>query len=510
MATYTWNGLGFNEGTLSTQFMLDFYNNLYLYEQNYNGFFPCTVDSNNNPQYAGSLQYVVKFIPSGTQFDQAFGYTEDQIYNVDTQILNGKLGIFQSNSTNVVDSYTQDTSSYVNTTVTTALSGAGISQAIAANAPYLVSPEMNFSFQEILNNWSDGPTMIKNLSNILTNHQSNLVGTNASVQRIMDFKKKLIRQQANLGDQHRVVQNNTSTFLGSGTFTSLASAFPSQFHPLVGLLQNHNSFASQQITNLLPRIASGAGSSIEGVVNGIVNGLFGSNPSGIPNIINPIDKFVTDLNTISTSSNSLINQLENSGFQSLSNQISYTNQVVNLLNNIMAKIPVNSQIPIPTTVTDPTVINNTLTSYYNAQLGLNQNAASSSSQAATNQLLALMKMAGPSTTNQNNPTAPPTYVADNPVYGGSLINLGPLQSIFNGEKDPSISAPSITLSPDPSVQSQQNNTTVAQNSANQPGVSNAPTQGVGINNLDEVPLRPRNTPVDGSLGDYNISQGLIA
>jgi len=509
MATYIWNGLNFNEGTQPTQFMLDPENNLYLFEQNYLGFFPCTVDSSGNPQYSGNLQYAVAFIPAGIQFDQAFGYTQDQVYAVDTTILNGRLNIFQSNATNIVNASTQNTSSYVNTTVTTALSGAGIAQATSTAAPYLVSPQMNFTFQEILKNWVNGPTMIANLASLLSNHQSNIVGASASVQRITDFKKKLVRQQAVQANQVAIVQNNSSTCLASGTFGAMATAFPNELQPLIGVLQNHNSFTSQQLTNLLPTIATGAGSSIESVVSGIVSGLFGGNSSNVPSIINPIDKFVVDLNTISTSNNSLINQIGNSGFSSLPSQTNYVNQVVNLLNNVMSQIPVTSQTPAPTPVTNPTVINNTITSYYDSQLNLNQNAATSSSQAATNKLLALMQASGPSTTNQNNPTAPPTYVANNPVYGGSFINSGPLQSIFNGEEDQSVIAPNITLSPDPSIQTQQNNTNVAQNAANAAGVSRTPTQGAGINTLDEVPLRPRNTPVDGSLGDYDITLGII-
>lgn len=507
MATYTWNGSSFNEGTLTTQFMLDFYNNLYLYEQNYGGFFTCTVDTSGNPQYDGTVQYATQFIPNGTQFDQAFGYSDSQVTTVTTSILQGRLGIFQSTGTNVVDLTTQDPSSYVTNTITPALSAYGTSEALSEYAPFLNNVNFNFGLQDIMT-WGNGKQIINQLAGILSNHQSNLLGIQQGATSIIDFKKKIIRRQTLLANSVRTNQATTQTFMTSGSFGALQSAFPSEFSPFTGVIGNANTISSNNMAGLLP--SNLGGGNVQGVITSAIGKVFGgSNTNGVPNIINPIDKFVTDIGDLQKPNANFLNNIPNTGFSSITNQISFINQAVNILNNIVSKIPVTNTIQLPNASTNTANINSALTSFYKAQISTTstQPAAISTTQKANNQLAILMAQTGPTNTSTI-PVSAANYDINDPSQGGSLLNTPVLSSIFNSEEDSTVKAPNINVSPDPSVQANQYLQIISQNQANQPGIVNTPAQGTGFNIFEEIELRPRNNPITGTPGDYNSNPGL--
>jgi hypothetical protein len=72
------------------------------------------------------------------------------------------------------------------------------------------------------------------------------------------------------------------------------------------------------------------------------------------------------------------------------------------------------------------------------------------------------------------------------------------------QADPSVTQPNLNLSPDPTVQTQQSVTSAQQTAANLAAIFRTLPPGSSFNNLDEVPLRPRNIPLNGTQGDYQI------
>lgn len=505
MANYIWKGDSFFEADPVTQFLEDTAGNLYFYEQNYKAFFTSALDSNNQPQYSGNT-FMPDEVVADTQLSDT-NYTLSQVNNVATVLLNGKLNIFKNTNNNVVNAFTQNPSSFVGTTVTENASGGyGTSEALKAFAPYLANLNSNFGMQEVLK-WANGPQLVKKLSELLNNHQNNINIVEKSAKAIVDFKKKLLRRQVALGDSLRQTQNTTETFLASGSFDSLQSAFPTEFSPLKSILHNSNSILSTKMSNILPNNL-GAGN-VQNIISGAVSGLFGnsSDSHGIPNIVNPMDKFVVDIGNLTDKTHSIFTSVVNQGFDSLQHQIEFTNQAVNMLNNIVSQIPVVTSGAVTALETDADKINTALKDFYKAQAqkGVSSSNPPSVSQKAVDQLYTIMKQHGPPIIS--NLVSGILDVSD-PAKGGSILNLSGLSGIFGGEQDPSIVQPNIVISPDPSIAQAQNEQELAKAKANQPSINQIIPRGSGFNQIEEVGHRPRNNPVNGLDGDYHISTGV--
>jgi len=497
---YTWNGYGFdNADFVPTQFfsttLVGFsFNITYLYEQNYNGFFPVNVDASNNVTLVNPNVSEPISLVQNTVLVPLF--LDDQIIGIDTQILNNRLLMFKNNATDIVSTYTQDPSSFVQNTISVALSGSGIGMAVETYAPFLISPELNFGLNDALKNWVNGPDLIKKLNSLFQSHQAEILKVEQGAKRISDFKKKLVKQQVALADRIRNIQGTTESFLASSTFTSLASAYPGTFGKLEGLLHNSNSLLSGKLASIMPTAGLDAGSSIEGIINKFIGNIK-------PTIVNPIDKLFVDIAKLDNAATGILDGLPGNGFESFAHQKDFTNQVVNLLNNIVAKIPITPTFTAPNPLTSPVLINNEITAHKNSILNINSSAATTTSQKAVMDLLKLMSINGPTLKSVVS-----NIVQNDSFHGGTFKNLSIIKSVLGTEVDQSITPPNVSQSPDPIVAQSQNDRSVAQTKADAPGVSRNFTRGSGINILDEVPLRPRNIPLDGSDGDYQVISGI--
>lgn len=137
---YVWTGSGFQGLTfVATQFFTDPNNNLYLYEQNYNGFFPFTL-SNNVITYSGNGMAVT--VANNTVFtvDPSLA---NQVSNGCAQVFNIRFQAFTNQSKNILHIYTQTPSSYVVNTITQGVSAnsTNVTAALQTYAPFLVSTQ---------------------------------------------------------------------------------------------------------------------------------------------------------------------------------------------------------------------------------------------------------------------------------------------------------------------------------------------------------------------------------
>ena len=322
------------------------------------------------------------------------------------------------------------------------------------------------------------------------------------------LKRKLSEKQALVADSLSINQTNTTTMSASGTFAGFESTFGGNFTNLNNVLSNASKQGASQLSHLLPSKLGGG--NVQGTIQNSINSLFGSNTSsvGIPNIINPIDKFVADLEDLANPAASFLQNIVNEGFSTVENQLNFVNQALNVVNNTISKIPITNTIPIPGQANNNVAVNNALTSYYKSLFISASKASStpiSSNQQAINQLNALMAINGPTTTNTTPPTAT-NYDPNDPSQGGTLFGTPVLSSIFGAEEDPSVSQPNINISADPSIGANQLLSGVQQTQANQGGTTNAFQHGNGFNIFPEVDLRPRNQPVIGTQGSYDINE----
>jgi len=503
MPTLTWQNydLGFIETNNPTTMFLteNSTNSLYIFENNYFSFFTCLIDpSNNNPILDPQAQFTTTFIPPNTTFTTT-SYTQSQINFVTNQILQGKLSIFQSNSENLINLITQNPSNFVQNNITPILSTTGLPTALSTNASTLIDPQFNFSINEI-QNWKNGAKILGQISNALTLYQNNLVKIQSSVNSIVDFKKKLLRRSIVIADSIRKDQANLQTFNTNNTFGALENAFPTSFTKFNNVIKNSNTLSSTHLSNLLPQnIGTG---NVQQVLSSTINSLFGNT---IPQIISTPDKFLLDISNLENDTINSITSTITQGFASLTDQLNFINQVLNVCSNIVSKLPITPTIAIPTTSSNTQQINTSLTSFYQSQFqsAVTSTNATTPSQKTSNDLQTLMNSVGPP--NLTIPLPSQNSDPNDPSQGGSIINTSIFQSLFNGEVDPSVSSPNLNISQDPFIAVQQLFNNLQQQQINQPGIIETPTNGNGYNVFEEIPLRPRNNPVNAEIGDYTIN-----
>jgi hypothetical protein len=149
---------------------------------------------------------------------------------------------------------------------------------------------------------------------------------------------------------------------------------------------------------------------------------------------------------------------------------------------------------VPNAITNPNQIFSILTANTNSFLGNNTNTlVPSVAQQAINSLISITAMTG---------SAPVTSAAQT-SYTTMLPSLTGVLSFI----DPNIPTPNISTSPDPSIALLQSFLGGQQTTANFAAIFRQLLQGQGYNNFNDVPLRPRNTPVTGELGSYAIDIG---
>jgi hypothetical protein len=304
------------------------------------------------------------------------------------------------------------------------------------------------------------------------------------------------------------------------------------------MLNSNSQLLGNQISSLLPTSGLSSGTAISGIVDNFINsnlqGIFGS---VIPAIINPMDKIVADISklesTVSSFSNngslgsaSILNSIPLNGFNSITDMSNFANQSVNVLSNIINKIPISLNKSAPNSITNLNAINTAITTYKQLQTGkISLNSNSPGYNKSSSLLSSLMASGGPvpkttsvPVTGTSSSLAPiinsaisgsTAIVSVDPFQGGSFGNLPTIQNVLGGEVDQSIPTPNVTQSPDPSVAVNQNTQSSAQIAADAPGTTRNNVRGSGINILDELPLRPRNIPTDGATpGDYKVIQGI--
>jgi hypothetical protein len=486
---YIWAGTTFTNFVSSQILTNQAASAYYYYDQNYIGFFPITY-TNNTVQNLTTIPTTPTYPVSGTLFNDVPG-SSTQASLISTNILTAQLNAFASQSNNVIAAYTQNPSDFVNnsliSTLSTSAASAGIANVLSAYAPTLTSPESNFAFQNILSNWPGGSSIIQNLAAALCNYQSTIAG--AIPQSLIDFKTKILRQQTAYASSVGNVQNNVSTFTTQGTFTNLASAFPVQLGQLPGVLTNHLTSLNTEIAQCLP--TADLPPQLSGIVQSIFGGLFGG---GLPKILTPIDKIVNDIGGLQAGGQNNFLSIYNNDSDLLAGEANFVNQAVGLLSNIVAKIPIVSQLANVNPITNPNQIASILIGNNNSSVYNFTNAIPTTpAQQAINVLVGLV-----ATTN-----SPPITGTKSISYTTMIPSISSILL----DTDPSISVPNITTSPDPSVALQQSTSTALQNSANFSTLFQNLLQGQGYNNLNEIPMRPRNTTITGILGSYNIDIG---
>lgn len=500
--SYTWLGNTFDpsDGSVETNVMNDNSNNVYFYDANYNGFFPLNIN-NGIASYGGGGDIIL--LPANTILN-LYTLTDANFAVVSNEIITSRLNAFLSDPQNIINSATQTPSTLIINTLTTAVSANNLSSAYAASASYLTSLNMNFAFNDIANHWVNGQNVLKSMSNILSTHQNIINNLNASTNGIIDFKKKIIRGQTMFADSVRKVQNDAYNFSTTPTFTRLVSSFPNELGKTVSAFGNSHQVLGKKLSHILPSNL-GSSSQISNLLNNFIGGAFNG---VIPPIVNPIDKLLVDVNNINTATlNGFAQIVPSEGFGSFAEQQIFVNQTVNLLNNIIAKIPITSQVAKQSAVTNPAAINNAVSNYYKSVFGLQTTNTNTQQQATVNQTLADMQ-----TTDLNAIQAAynnQPYLSTDPASGGSFFNQGVYTNLFGGEIDQSVTSPNITLSPDPSIQASQNGMSTNQLKANQGTSFSFKEEGAGVNLFEDVILRPRNIPIDGTTGTYNLNKNTL-
>jgi hypothetical protein len=483
-----WNGTYFdNQPFVASQFFQDANGSLYFFEQNYRNFFPVTNPSSGVPQLSqGDL---AKNLASGTLLTSVDSLLSN-VTTIATSVIQYKRGDFRSNSKNILDSVTQEPTSLVNTAIQNALSSnQGLQTALQSAAGYLTHPDLNFALGDIQGGWHNGPQLIQILASLINNHQANILGASDALKRISDFKKKILLQVTNAADEARKLQGQLDIFQSENTLQALSTTFPTVFGPIKQLLDNQNKALSGEIARLLPgSLASrvNVGSFLSNIFNSVVG-------SKIPQILNPIDKIFSDVEYISSEGDNLINQIPVDGFGNLETQTAVVNQVANILNNFVNNIAIKPTIPTFEPVTGLANIYETADQYVQQQLGILTSQLATSEQSIIDTI----------SKNGISPVPPPLDPNDS-FNGGTLANVF---SSANLPTFPSVAplnypTPDVTISGDPQIAVNQSNRNAQQVSANEPGVTRTVKRGDCINNISDVPLKPRSQPVDGSQGDY--------
>ena len=269
----------------------------------------------------------------------------------------------------------------------------------------------------------------------------------------------------------------------------------------------------QNLTTLMPITATGA--SIEGIISSVLG-------DKAVNILTPIDKILSDINSLNSVVSSLINSIPTagftatqpgsayvnpyitntqgaSGFIALQNMSSFANQGVNLLQNLTSNIPITPSTPIPSATTDPSQILTNLVNTTGQNIYGKSGTTLSTAQQAMASLVNTIATTGSPSTTANNPYTS----AVEPSQGGSFMNLSIFKSIFNFP-DPTITPPNLSLSLDPAIQQTQIGQLFDQQQVDSAGIYQEVKMGDGII-FKPFNMTPRNKPLDGSLGDYNQS-----
>lgn len=486
---YMWITTGFSVGFVSSYFFEDTLHNSYFYDQNYNAFYTIVINA-NVPAFTTNPPSTTTIAVSSilTNVDALSGY----VYTLSTQLINAKLSSYLNSSDNVITSYTQNPSAFVASTLTNALTGTSYSQALATQAPLLTSPSINFSFNEILNNYQNGTQIISALTNVLSIFQSNTNGLISGAQSIADFKAKVLRSTAQYANSIQQTQGQLAQYQGQNTFSYLASGVPG-FSNVNNLLNNANSNFALRLTGLIPSTGLAPGSTAGVLFQSVFGGF-------VRQIMNPLDVFLLDATSLTSVAQGNVlslpgTNLNFSGFSSPQAMMGAANQVMNLLSNMNGKMPTVPTIPIPAQSTNTQQIFETIAAYATQVLNINTGQTSPQQQAMTT-LMGLMKNSAPTPL----PYAP-TYNAQNPYTGGSFTNTPGLSPIIGQSSDPTIQTPP-NKSPDPTVQQQQNSQTAQQQQSNAPGTTSTPQRGSGVNIFPTLPSAPRGFTSDGSLGTY--------
>jgi len=498
MATYTWNGYFFDGSTeVVSQFMLDAGGYLWYYDQNYNAFFPAVL-VNDQPVYQSNGYGTYANGQPGPMSPGSVLTSQDYLAQFVTafavSVITARSNTYTSDPTNVLNSSLQQPTTLVQTSINNALSSnVGLTTALASAAPFLTSTQSNFAFNDIYSSWQDGPALISSLQGLVANHQQNLTAATDAVSRLTDFKKKILKQIVQNADANYQLQSQLNTFQSKGTFTALASAFPGTMGPFQQSLSNNQATLGQQLQKTLPSsVASN---------NSIISSIFGGSPSSLNQIMNPIDKILLDVNNLDNQSVSIFDSFPVNGFGTLSNQTNFVNQVSSLLNSIVQSHPtVNTKSSVA--ITNPTTILSQLSTYVSTMLGGSTTTPTSQ---ATNTLTA--SLSATSAAAQIG-----ALTNTNPASGGSFSNILntqgqaaiPLPTMDNLV----IPQPNYTLSTDPEIANNQNSATQAATTASQSGTTMQVLQGNCINNISDVPLKPRCQPFDGGQGSFTGSQSV--
>lgn len=476
---YTWGGSSFTSPDfITSHFMLSSSDgNTYFYEQNYMLFFPVTFSSEGAPYYTGNGQGVT--LPVNTSLLVLTGYAS-YITAFDASIYQTRANSFLSDPTNVLDAANQQPTSLVTNSTTAALTAnANLQQALQNATGILTDVHLNFAMKDIMNSWPGGSSIISMISSFLANHQNLILGSQLKIQKLIDFKQALISQSVQNANKQVAISGQLNTWQNQGTFTGLASAFPT-VSTLTSSFSGQNTQISQNLTKFIPGSAASGDSTISSIF-----GNAGLNTNSLPPILNPMDKFIIDLGNLNTSN------VPYNGFSSLAQATNHINQLANLLNNIHATMPITPQGVVKTPVTNPATIYTTATQYANAQNGITTTVSASATALAN-----LAKTT--SVIASSSPT-----LGSNASMGGSLANNPSIASVIPSNLPP-VPDYNITTSPDPEIASTQNNINNQQVAANATTTTMMVSAGDCINNIaDVVPLKPRCKPFNGSLGDFN-------
>jgi hypothetical protein len=491
MASYVWTGSAFQgQSFVASAFMLDDNDNTWFWEQNYQVFFPFTV-LNGAPTYTGNG--VGQTLPANTNLSTLDNYAFS-IGTFDASVIGARAAQFNANSSNVLGAVTQTPAALVNNAIAAAVnSNQSLQQAVSSAAGLLTNPTLNFIMKDITG-WNGGQSLVTSLQGFITNHQANIASVTGAIQSISDFKKKILGAVTRQADAIQSLQGGIAKIQGQGTFTGLVCAFPAEFGPVVSLLNNSQANLASKLPSFLPKAVISGGA---GFVEGMFNAEFGAL---LPQICNPIDKIFLDINKLESGGLSLLNSIPIIGFGSLGAQTSAVNQVASLLNNLVSSFPATSTIaPQSTTITNVEQMFLSTNQYASQQLGLNTNSSTQSAISAITSLISGKPVPSTKTTT--------TVASSNPAdssQGGSFTSTAALSAYTA----PTVYQPpvNITTSPDPSIAQSQNATSVAQTQANQANSTNTVVRGNCLNNINDVPLKPRSKPFDGSLGNYDSSQ----
>ena len=292
--TYIWNGSGItaSDGSFTlSQFFSDNNGNFYYYDQNYNGLFPIQI-SNGIPTYTDTSYAPVLVAPNIALNPQP--QYQSYLLSIYGQILNGRFNQYQSNPVNALTTFTQNPSTLVGNTLSQAVSGTSISNAVNQNANILTNLPVNFILNDIIGSWQNGSGVAKQMLGFLSLFQGYLAQDLGKIQAISDFKKKLLNIQTQVANGIGATKGQVDAFAQTGTFNQLASAMPSTFGGISQIFTNLNGTINKELAQILP--STGLPPSLQAEINVEINSLFGGLIK--PLIANTADKILLDLNQI--------------------------------------------------------------------------------------------------------------------------------------------------------------------------------------------------------------------